>query len=763
MFPPRLKGKASFIQRISQTGSFNNLNLISDFVIFTGGATVTINGITGGYHGRHIFIRNLMSAAAAIQFTNMNANGLPGCKINTTANSTNIANVGDTMELVYDEFNRRWEQTSYQLGVTLPLSINSAHNLSMTAASLFTNGYLSAADYTTFSNKVGHDSGPSDGGVAYWTSNSNLSGHEIAFSWNDTLQQFGVGVGYASSLAKGHFKSDVAQTTTDATTMSATLTQFVLPTDYSAYSVAESGPDLPAPSSASATINYAGSGYTADNHTYSFQIIPGIDDGMSTTWCAGYTDTADATDDGSTNPLSIDLSWSVDSGSAGSPNKWVVLRNIDGGGFGHYIVVTTNSLADDNSGWTPTPFDATPAYPDFVASGQTYNYTAGIFKDTPAATRCYGPSPPTASFTDATNNGHTFKLSHSITVAGSAGDGNKIVKGGTTIYEGAAASFTEDTNGPFAAGSATLSPTTFGYLSNNVTLNIDYHYYATSVVAGNTVYAANPFDASVVDPDDGNYYYIVLNSFSPATGKIIKDAFASAKIVSTSTYYDYPGSFVDSVSVSPNSFYAPAFYTDGRNTTSNGQPDIIHRYLTTGGTGQIHESYRSATDVELGYIKATQNLFYIGSGGGAYTSMNTSNSTTDVFSSTWNIHAASASIDATTAGTLSNSGSEVAKWDLNSFKASKGMLHAYVAKTANYTLTTSDYCVNATSNSFDMTLPLASGVTGQVYILKNSGTGTITVKTTSSQTIDGQASGAITLTQYQSITVMSNSANWIIL
>lgn len=88
---------------------------------------------------------------------------------------------------------------------------------------------------------------------------------------------------------------------------------------------------------------------------------------------------------------------------------------------------------------------------------------------------------------------------------------------------------------------------------------------------------------------------------------------------------------------------------------------------------------------------------------------------------------------------------------------------AYVAKTANYTLTASDYLVNCTSNTFDITLPTAVGITGRVYVINNSGSGTITLKTTSSQTVDGNASGTLTMAQYKNYTVMSDGANWIIL
>ena len=92
-----------------------------------------------------------------------------------------------------------------------------------------------------------------------------------------------------------------------------------------------------------------------------------------------------------------------------------------------------------------------------------------------------------------------------------------------------------------------------------------------------------------------------------------------------------------------------------------------------------------------------------------------------------------------------------------------GLVLAYVAKTANYTLTSAEYTVDCTSNSFTLTLPTAVGATGRVFNMKNSGTGIITINTTSSQTIDGEASGALTLLQYENLQVQSDGANWIIL
>lgn len=87
---------------------------------------------------------------------------------------------------------------------------------------------------------------------------------------------------------------------------------------------------------------------------------------------------------------------------------------------------------------------------------------------------------------------------------------------------------------------------------------------------------------------------------------------------------------------------------------------------------------------------------------------------------------------------------------------------AYAAKTGTYAIQATDWLINCTANTFTVTLPTAVGVTGKSYVVKNSGTGAITVATTSAQTIDGY-SNFILSTQGESITVVSNGANWIVI
>ena len=93
-----------------------------------------------------------------------------------------------------------------------------------------------------------------------------------------------------------------------------------------------------------------------------------------------------------------------------------------------------------------------------------------------------------------------------------------------------------------------------------------------------------------------------------------------------------------------------------------------------------------------------------------------------------------------------------------------GPTFPYRAITAARTLDTTDYTVDCTSGSFSVTLPAATGtdMTGRIYNIKNSGTGTITIARTSPNTIDGATSQTLS-GRYQTITVQSTGTNWIII
>lgn len=80
-----------------------------------------------------------------------------------------------------------------------------------------------------------------------------------------------------------------------------------------------------------------------------------------------------------------------------------------------------------------------------------------------------------------------------------------------------------------------------------------------------------------------------------------------------------------------------------------------------------------------------------------------------------------------------------------------------------YTTTVYDQSIECTSGTFTLTLMTAVNNPGRIFTIKNSGSGVITIATTSSQTIDGNASGTLTLAQYETLQVQSNGSNWVIL
>lgn len=90
-----------------------------------------------------------------------------------------------------------------------------------------------------------------------------------------------------------------------------------------------------------------------------------------------------------------------------------------------------------------------------------------------------------------------------------------------------------------------------------------------------------------------------------------------------------------------------------------------------------------------------------------------------------------------------------------------GARYGYAEKTANYTIVQADYTINVTANSPTITLPTAVGISGKVYVVKNTGAGTVTLATTSAQTIDGAATQSIAANT--SLMVQSTNANWIII
>lgn len=91
----------------------------------------------------------------------------------------------------------------------------------------------------------------------------------------------------------------------------------------------------------------------------------------------------------------------------------------------------------------------------------------------------------------------------------------------------------------------------------------------------------------------------------------------------------------------------------------------------------------------------------------------------------------------------------------------------YIRNSLGYTVITSNTTATigshySATNSITLTLPaIASSVLGDEIRVKNTGTGTITIDSNSSETIDGSASNYLLDVQHSAITLVSNgSSGW---
>jgi hypothetical protein len=96
----------------------------------------------------------------------------------------------------------------------------------------------------------------------------------------------------------------------------------------------------------------------------------------------------------------------------------------------------------------------------------------------------------------------------------------------------------------------------------------------------------------------------------------------------------------------------------------------------------------------------------------------------------------------------------------NGLKSLGGITFPATGINATYTVGVNDYLIDITGNTITVTLPTAVGVNGKNYVIKNRGTGVVTVATTSSQTIDGANSKS--LNNNDGIEIISDGSNWII-
>lgn len=106
-------------------------------------------------------------------------------------------------------------------------------------------------------------------------------------------------------------------------------------------------------------------------------------------------------------------------------------------------------------------------------------------------------------------------------------------------------------------------------------------------------------------------------------------------------------------------------------------------------------------------------------------------------------------------------GNLLATVNSSDFKFERSIRKSIIDVVAVYVMTDAYQIINCTANTFTVTLPTAVGISGREYIIKNSGSGVITLDGDGTETIDGALT--LVLNQYDSYTVVSNGANWVII
>lgn len=704
---------------------------------WNGGSNVVIQGIAAPSTSVRCTIQNITGSNMSIAHQNSSATAAN--RIITPNGGTVTVASGFSAELYYDTVTGRWRFLSLSAitSASSPLSLG-AGNLAIATASSAATGALTATDWNTFNNKVGGNGQP--GYLGVWSDTTVMSYDDTLF-FDTTNNGLSVGVG-ASTEATGHFKSQTARTLALLTGISVTKTLFPLLATPTGLSVTQQAGHLYAPTGASATpqagtnslylagdvIDYRITAYNSDSGT--------VYSAVSTT-----TQTTIVNGTGAGDGDDVTINWTDNTAGTATISGYAIERQINGGGYNQYVYLSAvTSYLDTSSGWGASSPPLSPTFPDFIATGATRNYTVYSKGTTPISTDVYSASGFTPSgFTDD-NSGNPFVISHFVTTSEVAA--RTLNTGSNTYADGL--SYVEDTT-TFVSGS-TVTPTTYGYLSDGTNLNRDYDFYNYGGVLSALLYSLTSGIYSTSDTNDGSYYYNVISFDGISTSaKILRQVNGGGYTVSEVSLNspiidDGITAFADNVTVTPNAVYPNAGLFEGYGAATSDPATIISRSLT-GNYSRI--AFQNTAASELAYFEMVDAQTLIINAPGSFNYNVAGNNKFNMTAT-----AAGFSVPLSTTSSVSIGG---------------GHIDYIVAKNANYTLTTIDYCVNCVANTFAITLPTAVSVTGQTYIIKNSGTGVITLNTTSSQTIDGQASGAITLAQYVSYSVMSTGTGWIII
>lgn len=344
--------------------------------------------------------------------------------------------------------------------------------------------------------------------------------------------------------------------------------------------------------------------FIANGAIRDYFIFQAVDGDGGYLWAANGT-VVSMTDDNSGNPYVVNVNWSGDSGGTlGTITNYRSYQQVNSGGYIQYYENTTPGFTDSpTTPWTGGSPYPTPAAPDFVANGSTRNYNAFAFGQSPSSTGVFSPSSNNVAFMDD-NSGQPYVLGHTLGFAGGY-DTIRILNTDIGTYYDLIlpdTSFTEDANETGWGTGSTVTPNTYGILSDGSTLNRDYDFYNYD----GSIYSASSGIFSTIDPNDGQYYYNQISFGGIATSaKILRQLGGggyndSQSSASSPIFDDGITPFGGDTVVTPNATYGDALLGESHGLSINDPASCVLRSLS-GSYARL--DFKDNGNTRLGYIE----------------------------------------------------------------------------------------------------------------------------------------------------------------
>lgn len=596
------------------------------------------------------------------------------------------------------------------------------------------------------------------------------------FFWDETNKSLSIQAG-TTPIAALDVLSAVAQSAGNVGSVSVTTGLESLNTP-SGDAASAGAPVTTGSYSGAAFFSYGSGSYIATGNSYSYTIYNIYDNGTKYYALAQAICSA-GVDDGSSNPFSISINWAA-TPNGGNYTGTVIARVTNFGGTQYFDatgqpgVGPTGSITDDGSGtpynWGSSSFPSGyTASPDFqgAGGGQTYSYDVYGIGVSPSGHQYFhlGDSP---SFVDSTSmsfwigillhNPNGFSTKWQATLGSSI---YKIIAPNNDFLQNTASS----------SDSSTLTPNSYGYAPTGGGFTPEYYRVtAYKTIAGQTIYGTPSSFFNNFADGTFPWFSIISWSATNADGYIIEYS-TDGSTGGITKHFDNgnSNSFYDdnltvwiggAATLTPTSLLPPAGLFQ-RNGSDSAATVVIQ-------DTQISTPYESI--VFKKGDNTIQGIINAGDGGFQMTLLNTAAGVFILNSATEILHPTGVQAQggngilflATSGSWFSGTNFGIGTTAPNSQLEVGGSLAlVYVAKTSTYTATASDHTIDCTSGTFTVNLPTAVSITGRIYVIKNSGTGVITVAS-GTQTIDGALTYLLSA-QYQSVTVQSNGANWVII